>query len=66
MLTRRSVASWRVNAKTGISERTRDIQSGVEPDSVKAMIAVTSRWFATYMTAIAMASSTCENTSSRR
>ena len=49
-----------------MSERTRDIQSGVEPDSVNAMMAVTSRWFATYITAIAMASSTCVNTSSNR
>ena len=42
-----------------MSERMRDIQRAVEPDSVSAMIAETFRWFAVYITAIAMASSTC-------
>ena len=53
--TRRCVRSWRVKAKIGMSERMRDIHSGVEPDSVSATIASTSMWFAVNMTAWAMA-----------
>ncbi len=36
----------------------RDIHSVVVPDSVKAMIALTLKWLATYIAAMAIASST--------
>ncbi len=49
-----------------MSERMRDIHSAVEPDSVSATIARTSRWFAVYITAAAMASSVRRNSPSVR
>jgi len=53
--TRRCVRSWRVKAKIGMSERMRDIHSGVWPDSVSATIASTSMWLAVNITACAIA-----------
>ena len=43
IVTRRMVRSWRVNAKIGMSDRIPDIHNVVDPDSVSAMIALTSR-----------------------
>ena len=40
-----------------MSERMRDIHSGVAPDSVSATMARTFMWLAVYITAMAMASS---------
>src|SRR5579872_3224037 len=44
----------------------RDIQRGVVPDSVKAIMALISKWFAVYMVAMAIASSTYLKCTSRR
>jgi hypothetical protein len=47
-------------------ERIRDIHSAVLPDSVSATMALTSRWLAVYMVAMAIASSVRSKTSSMR